>query len=73
MPWQETSLMDQRVQFIAEYQRNQFDLADLARRAAGGGGGPRGLATQTRRPPVRRGRRSSGLLEPPMVRRNIDT
>jgi predicted DNA binding protein len=24
--------MDQRVQFIADYQRNEFDLADLARR-----------------------------------------
>jgi hypothetical protein len=32
MPWQETLLMDQRVQFIADYQRGFFDLADLARR-----------------------------------------
>lgn len=32
MPWQETLLMDQRVQFIADYQREVFDLADLARR-----------------------------------------
>ena len=32
MPWQETSFMDQRVQFIADYQRDVFDVADLARR-----------------------------------------
>ena len=32
MPWQETSLMDQRVQFIADYQRDVFEVADLARR-----------------------------------------
>jgi len=32
MPWQETLLMDQRVQFIADYQREVFDVADLARR-----------------------------------------
>ena len=32
MPWRETLLMDQRVQFIADYQRDVFDLADLARR-----------------------------------------
>ena len=32
MPWQETSLMDQRVQFIADCQRDEFDVADLARR-----------------------------------------
>jgi hypothetical protein len=32
MPWQETLLMDQRVQFIADYQRDVFDLAELARR-----------------------------------------
>ena len=32
MPWQETSLMDQRVRFIADYQRGVFDVADLARR-----------------------------------------
>lgn len=32
MPWRETLLMDQRVQFIADYQREVFDLADLARR-----------------------------------------
>ena len=32
MPWQETLLMDQRVQFIADYQRDVFDVADLARR-----------------------------------------
>ena len=32
MPWQETLLMDHRVQFIAEYQRGVFDIAELARR-----------------------------------------
>ena len=32
MPWQETLLMDQRVQFIADYQRDVFDVAELARR-----------------------------------------
>ena len=32
MPWQETLLMDQRVQFIADYQRAVFDIAELARR-----------------------------------------
>ena len=32
MPWQETLLMDQRVQFIADFQRGVFDVADLARR-----------------------------------------
>ena len=30
MPWQETLLMDQRVQFIAEYQRAVFDIAELS-------------------------------------------
>ena len=62
MPWQETLLMDQRVQFIADYQRDVFDVADLARRfrisrktaykwidrydAAG----PAGLVDRSRRP-----------------------
>jgi transposase-like protein len=32
MPWPETSLMDQRVQFIADYQHDVFDVAELARR-----------------------------------------
>ena len=32
MPWRETVLMDQRVQFIADYQRDVFDLAGFARR-----------------------------------------
>jgi putative transposase len=32
MPWQETLRMDQRVQFIADYQRDVFDVAELARR-----------------------------------------
>ena len=31
MPWQETLLMDQRVQFIADYQRDVLDVAELAR------------------------------------------
>ena len=29
MPWQETLLMDQRVQFIADYQRDLFDSRGL--------------------------------------------
>ncbi len=32
MPWREMLFMDQRVQFIADYQRDVFDVADLARR-----------------------------------------
>lgn len=32
MPWQETLHMDQRVRFIADYQRDEFDVAELARR-----------------------------------------
>jgi len=32
MPWQESLLMDQRRQFIADSQRDVFDVADLARR-----------------------------------------
>jgi transposase InsO family protein len=62
MPWQETLLMDQRVQFIADYQRDVFDVAELARRyrisrktaykwldryAAGG---PAALGDRSRRP-----------------------
>ena len=29
MPWRETLLMDQRVQFIADYQRDRTDRARL--------------------------------------------
>ena len=62
MPWQETLLMDQRVQFIADYQRGVFDLADLARRYGISrktaykwidryeGDGPSGLLDRSRRP-----------------------
>jgi hypothetical protein len=32
MPWQETSLMDQRTQFIADHQRELFTVVDLAHR-----------------------------------------
>ena len=32
MPWQETLLMDKRVQFIADSQRDVGDAAGLARR-----------------------------------------
>ena len=32
MPWQEMLLMDQRVELIADYQRDEFDVAELARR-----------------------------------------
>jgi transposase InsO family protein len=62
MPWQETLLMDQRVQFIADYQRDVFDLAELARRFGISrktaykwldrydAGGPAGLTDRSRRP-----------------------
>lgn len=62
MPWRETLLMDQRVQFIADYQREVFDVADLARRygisrktaykwiARYDAGGPTGLLDRSRRP-----------------------
>ena len=62
MPWRETLLMDQRVQFIADYQRDEFDLADLARRFGISrktadkwvdryeAAGPEGLVDRSRRP-----------------------
>src|SRR2546425_13258936 len=62
MPWQETLLMDQRVQFIADYQRDVFDVAELARRFSISrktaykwidrydAAGPAGLADRSRRP-----------------------
>ena len=62
MPWQETLLMDQRVQFIAEYQRAVFDITELARRYGISRktaykwieryeiGGPAGLVDRSRRP-----------------------
>ena len=62
MPWRETLLMDQRVQFIADYQRDVFDVADLARRYGisrktaykwidrYAAGGPAGLVDRSRRP-----------------------
>ena len=62
MPWQETLLMDQRVQFIADYQRDVFDVAELARRYGISrktaykwidryeAGGPAGLVDRSRRP-----------------------
>ena len=62
MPWQETLLMDQRVQFIADYQRDVFDVADLARRFGISrktaykwidrykADGPTGLVDRSRRP-----------------------
>jgi len=62
MPWRETLLMDQRVQFIADYQRDLFDVADLARRYGISrktaykwidryeAGGPAGLVDRSRRP-----------------------
>lgn len=62
MPWRETLLMDQRVQFIADYQRDVFDVADLARRYGISrktaykwidryeAGGPANLADRSRRP-----------------------
>ena len=62
MPWQETLLMDQRVQFIADYQRDLFDVADLARRYGISrrtaykwidrydDAGPTGLVDRSRRP-----------------------
>jgi len=62
MPWQETLLMDQRVQFIADYQRDVFDVAELARRYGisrktaykwinrYAAAGPGGLVDRSRRP-----------------------
>ena len=62
MPWRETWLMDQRGQFIADYQRDVFDVADLARRYGirrktaykwldrYETGGPGGLVDRSRRP-----------------------
>src|SRR5713226_7241827 len=62
MPWQETLLMDQRMQFIADYQRDVFDVADLARRYGISrktaykwmdrydAAGPAGLVDRSRRP-----------------------
>lgn len=62
MPWRETLLVDQRVQFIADYQRDVFDVADLARRYGisrktaykwierYAAGGPAGLVDRSRRP-----------------------
>ena len=62
MPWQETLLMDQRVQFIADYQLDVFDVAELARHDGISRktaykwidrydvGGPAGLVDQSRRP-----------------------
>jgi len=62
MPWQETLLMDQRVQFIGITSRDMFDVAELARRygisrktATNGSdrydvGGPVGLVDRSRRP-----------------------
>lgn len=62
MPWREMLLMDQRVQFIADYQRDVFDVADLARRYGisrktaykwidrYAAGGPAGLVDRSRRP-----------------------
>ena len=62
MPWRETLLMDQRVQFIADYQRDLFDVADLARRCGVSrktaykwldryaAGGPSALVDRSRRP-----------------------
>jgi len=58
----ETSLMDQRVQFIADYQRDVFEIADLARRFGISrktayewidryeAAGPTGLTDRSRRP-----------------------
>jgi putative transposase len=62
MPWRETLLMDQRVQFIADYQRDVFDVAELARRFGISrktaykwierydAAGPAGLTDRSRRP-----------------------
>src|SRR5712692_702272 len=62
MPWREMLLMDQRVQFIADYQRDVFDVADLARRFGISRktaykwidryetGGPGGVIDRSRRP-----------------------
>ena len=62
MPWREMLRMDQRVQFIADYQRDEFDVAELARRFSVSrktaykwidryeATGPAGLVDRSRRP-----------------------
>jgi transposase InsO family protein len=62
MPWQEMLLMDQRVQFIADYQHDVFAVAELARRYGISrktaykwidrydADGPAGLVDRSRRP-----------------------
>ena len=62
MPWQETLLMDRRVQFIADYQRDPFAVGELARRCGISrrtackwldryeAGGPAGQVDGSRRP-----------------------
>ena len=62
MPWSETSPMDQRIQFIADYQRQVFTITELCGRfgisrktgykwlARYEDEGPRGLLDQSRRP-----------------------
>lgn len=79
MPWRETLLMDQRVQFIADYQRDVFDLAGLARRYGISRktaykwldryetGGPAGLADRSRRP-----RQSPHAIGPAVVTALLD-
>ncbi len=73
MPWQETLRMDQRVQFIADYQRGVFGVAELARQYAISrktaykwidrydADGPEGLVDQSRRP------RHAPLATPPAI------
>ena len=79
MPWQETLLMDQRVQFIADYQRDVFDVAELARRYGISRktaykwldryetGGPASLADRSRRP-----RQSPHAVAPTVVTALLD-
>lgn len=62
MPWQEMLRMDQRVQFIGDYQRDEVDIAELARRFRVSrktaykwidryeAAGPAGLVDRSRRP-----------------------
>ena len=65
MPWRESSLMDQRLQFIAEYILEVFSMTELCARygisrktgykwiARYETGGPAGLLDRSRRPPRR--------------------
>lgn len=74
MPWRESSLMDQRFQFIADYTRGIFSMRELCTRydvsrktgykwiSRYEAQGPAGLADRSRRP-----HHSPGATEPEVV------